>query len=608
MRSNKKGRNSRRTQKRTKTKKSRRKVMRGGNGASTMKDCKYVSSRGILFSCDVYPKDPKSSITVISDIDLSSIQLGQTVYIQGSAVKDFSTKLATIPNKFILVSGDCDESIPEAIFTDAEFKAFIESDKIIHWFSQNCVGNHPKLSLIPIGLDYHTRVSSDIWGPIMSPQEQEAEIISVKNGAKPFYEREIKAYANFHFNMQADRKYTADRRDAKENIPPECVSYEPTFTKTRLETFQHQAKYAFVVSPHGNGLDCHRTWESLVLGCIPIIKTSAIDSLFSDLPVLIVNNWAEVTQQKLQETVAKFRNTEFNYEKLNLKYWMDLIGSKNQAGGQAQNIFHFFNKYHYGDNILNLKFFRVNAKVLKDRNIQIHYYYDNNYVKNKDELERYLDPSISPPVVVLHPLTEKPPNAIELWMGNKIEDPLVAKIGDWSPDYLNKDVHYRKFYKKILTHLGLQDIPIDTSMYQKEEYLLDAYNNLDAKYKDVDVLILNSPPASNQFNFDKQKMDALADRLSKKYKVVVIEPVNNITCTRDNGLKLQDIGAISTHAKYIFGMDSGPLTPCFNSYTRDSVKRWIIFDKIDTKFTEIQTVMLSNTEDIDTADKYVEIK
>jgi hypothetical protein len=229
-------------------------------------------------------------------------------------------------------------------------------------------------------------------------------------------------------------------------------------------------------------------------------------------------------------------------------------------------------------------------------------------VKNKDELERYLDPSITPPIVVLRPLTEKPPNAIELWMACKIEHKFLAESCDWSSTYLNKDEHYRNFYKNILTRLGLQDLPIDTSLYQKEEYLLDIYNNLDPKYKDIDVLILNSPPASDQFKYDRQKMDALANRLSKKYKAVVIEPVNNITCTRDNGLKLQDIGAISTHAKYIIGMDSGPLTTCFNSYTRDYVKRWIIFDRIGTKFTEIQTVMLPNTEDIDTADKYVEIK
>jgi hypothetical protein len=32
--------------------------------------------------------------------------------------------------------------------------------------------------------------------------------------------------------------------------------------------------YAFVASPYGGGPDCHRTWEALILGCIPIVKSS----------------------------------------------------------------------------------------------------------------------------------------------------------------------------------------------------------------------------------------------------------------------------------------------------------------------------------------------
>jgi hypothetical protein len=568
--------------------------MRGGNTEEELnRDCKYVSSRGILFSCDVYPTNPVSSTNVINDIDLSNVQPGQTVYIQGSAVKDFSTKLANIPNKFILVSGDCDESIPEAIFSESEFKSFIESDKIIHWFSQNCVGKHPKLSPIPIGLDYHTRVKSDIWGPTMTPIEQEAELIAVKNAAKIFHKREIKAYANFHFNMQEDRKYTADRRDAKEKIPADCVFYEPTFTKTRLETYQNQIKYAFVVSPHGNGLDCIRTWEAIVLGCIPIVKTSSIDSVYAELPILIINEWSEVTKQKLIDTISEFKTRQFNYDRLNLKYWMDIIHSKNQSGGQTPNIFHFYNIFHYGDHLLNLKFLYNISAILKEKGMKIHYYYDTNYIKNRVELDRYVDTA----VVELHPLTEKPETAIEIWMGTTINgENKYTKIDIWLP----------KLYKVILTHLGLQNLPIDLSLYQKEDYLLNIYEKFDPKYKDVHVLILNAPPASAQFDYDKQKLDALADRLSKKYKVVVIDPVNNITCTRTDGLTLQDIGAVSTHAKYIIGFNSGPLIPCFNIHTKNSVKKWILFDKIGTELKEVESVILPKRENVNSANIYVE--
>ena len=46
-------------------------------------------------------------------------------------------------------------------------------------------------------------------------------------------------------------------------------------------------KYKFILSPPGAGFDCHRTWEALYLGAIPIVKTSSLDPLYKDLPVVI---------------------------------------------------------------------------------------------------------------------------------------------------------------------------------------------------------------------------------------------------------------------------------------------------------------------------------
>jgi hypothetical protein len=238
--------------------------------------------------------------------------------------------------------------------------------------------------------------------------------------------------------------------------------------------------------------------------------------------------------------------------------------SKKQRGaGQEPKIFHFFNIFHYGDNILNLKFFYINAKILKEKGIQIHYYYDNNYIKDVKELERYVDPAI----VHLHTLSEKPDYAIQLWMGNPIGDL------KYNEDFVK---YYNAFYTQILGYIGLKDLNIDTSLYQPEEYLKEIYAKLDTKYHDLDVLIINAEPQSNQ-QYDKTKMDDLCIKLSKKYKVATTTHVNNdILCTFNDGLKLQDIGAVSTHAKNIISVFSGPITPCFNSETKNTVKKWFV--------------------------------
>jgi hypothetical protein len=300
---------------RRKTKKNKQKRLRGGNHTPDESACIFVSACGILKSCSIHSSNHTASATTLEGYDFSKVIDRSTVYITGSAIPAFVKVLDTLPGKIILVSGGCDESIPDAILSTEDFKKFIESDKIIHWFSQNCVGKHPKLSQVPIGLAYHV---------IPRPLEQEAELVKIKNNSKAFYERNIKCYGNFHFT---EGMYPGqDRKDAKEKIPADCIYYEPS-RKDKYETFKNQTEYAFVVSPHGNGLDCHRTWEALCLGCIPIVKTSVLDPLYEDLPVLIVKDWSDVNNTLLTKTVGDFKNKKFNYDKLTLKYWMEKIKS-----------------------------------------------------------------------------------------------------------------------------------------------------------------------------------------------------------------------------------------------------------------------------------------
>jgi hypothetical protein len=286
--------------------------------------CKYVSSRGILKSCDIHSANPISSIKELKNYDFSNLTENCSIYVCTSAIpefiKIFNTNLIKV--KFILVSGDADETVPNDIIDiigEEELNKFINNDLIIKWCAQNCIKEHPKLFKIPIGLDYH----SNIGGHHELSTEHEKMMIEIKDKSLPFYEREIKCYSNFHFVINNSR-YGYDRSDAIKQIPKELMYYEPNRVDRKI-SFENQIKYAFVISPHGNGLDCHRTWEALCIGCIPVVKKSPIDSLYEDLPVLIVNNWSDVSKELLENTIKEFKNKTFNYDKLLLKYWMDYI-------------------------------------------------------------------------------------------------------------------------------------------------------------------------------------------------------------------------------------------------------------------------------------------
>ena len=89
------------------------------------------------------------------------------------------------------------------------------------------------------------------------------------------------------------------------------------------------------------------------------------------------------------------------------KYRRNKRKTYRSRGGQTpeKKTFYFYNKFHYGDHILNLKFFYNISNILKDNNILINYYYDVNYIKNIDELKRYVNSDLN--VVTLLPLDRK---------------------------------------------------------------------------------------------------------------------------------------------------------------------------------------------------------
>lgn len=290
--------------------------------------CYFVSSRGILKSCDIHSSYPISSVRQMihynMDVLTKESSKIQTIYVCSEAMKYFLAVFPSIPYRFVLVTGDCDSDCYKDILSEAEFQMVVNDKRLVHWYSQNCVSNHPKLTRIPIGLDYHTIASNKnhSWGTNMTPVEQEKELQQCILSAEPFNKRLVKGYSNFHFLMNT--RYGNDRTDAIHKIPKDLVFYEPNKI-TRLESWKTQIKYAFVISPHGGGYDCHRTWEALCLGCIPVVKTSPIDSLFDELPVLIVQEWSDVTQELLNKTIDEFSKKSFNYNKLTLGYWVSIF-------------------------------------------------------------------------------------------------------------------------------------------------------------------------------------------------------------------------------------------------------------------------------------------
>jgi hypothetical protein len=225
-----------------------------------------------------------------------------------------SNILSKLSVPFVLVTGDSDLSITNTSIH------ILDSPLLVQWFAQNAILKHPKLIQMPIGLDYHTIFANPHheWaslGESPRPLDQENLLLSIRNRAPALHQRMQKIYVNFGW-------ISKDRHEALQNIPSTLLFTQLSKIK-RTVVWKHMATTAFVLSPFGNGLDCHRTWEALVLGAIPIIRGHHFDDLFKGLPVLIVNEWSDITENLLKSTVERFGRP--NYQKLDLAYWTTLI-------------------------------------------------------------------------------------------------------------------------------------------------------------------------------------------------------------------------------------------------------------------------------------------
>jgi hypothetical protein len=312
-------------------------------GGTSEEYCRLFSSRGLLKSCDHHDPEPASSQYVQERIDFTKVKRGESVYVCVTAIPFFiQHQFPLIPEPFVLVTGDGDEVVPFDQFKEVfDILVFLSNPKLLHWFAVNAVIDHPKLTRIPYGLDYHTCQRPGTWGPVMTALGQEELLMRIRDGAKPFWERRCASevppsdettardarrapLAYWNIFATDGRRFAWDRTDASAKIPAECL-WREVAPVPREETWRRQTEFAFVASPHSNGLDCIRTWEALQFGCIPIVKTSPIDKVYDGLPVLIVKAWEDVTPALLERVIAEFKEREWDTQRLTLKYWVERI-------------------------------------------------------------------------------------------------------------------------------------------------------------------------------------------------------------------------------------------------------------------------------------------
>ena len=172
-------------------------------------------------------------------------------------------------NKFILVTHNSDQC-----FTEKHFNLI--KDYVHKIYALNCViSKSPQICKIPLGF-------------VDNKYKPHQTFVDIKNLK---LEKDILLYMNFSINTNPiKRNECFDTFKGKSwvlsnsGLPP-------------ADFYKHLAHSKYVLSPEGTGIDCHRIYESIFLGAIPIVKTCLLDDLYEKLPLVTVKKWTDVNQR-----------------------------------------------------------------------------------------------------------------------------------------------------------------------------------------------------------------------------------------------------------------------------------------------------------------------
>ena len=243
-------------------------------------------------------------IAQLAGVDFNSevIKPGPIVYSRTHMVVNQFSELVQYPS-CVLVTSFSDASV-----TDKMAERLPPNARV--WYSNNVETTNPRVISFPIGL--RTSPEGEVclreaMGKIRPPQRNLVYLNCwrrIRSGNNP--RRGI--YEQF-----GNRKW---------------ITTEGGFEHVPMQQFYRQiASHPYVLSPPGAGPDCHRHWESILLGSIPIVLKRTSTDILEDLPCLRVDNWGQVCPDLLIDKLPGLqeRFSSASMDKCWFEYWEERI-------------------------------------------------------------------------------------------------------------------------------------------------------------------------------------------------------------------------------------------------------------------------------------------
>ena len=238
------------------------------------------------------PEDIEGNLAPPSIELIERVTQARTIFIYTHLMPYFRYYLAPrIKSPFTLVTHNSDNPV-----TVMDYQ-LLNHPHLENWFAQNSEFNHAKLKPLPIGLQ------NKQWGS--------DKIDQLVNVGKDIVKTEI-LYVNFSSQTHPGR--VAALSAAKE-LPYATVEQDVDYVRY----LKNLARHKFCLCPRGNGIDTHRFWEAQYLDSIPVILWRDWTPAYSEMPVLILDNWGELKELDLDIIYMSLTNKKYLRTSLNLQ-------------------------------------------------------------------------------------------------------------------------------------------------------------------------------------------------------------------------------------------------------------------------------------------------
>lgn len=228
------------------------------------------------------------------------------IYTHADQVFGLFNVLRTKPGRFTVVTAESDHEVTAKDFAARPWN-------VVEWFGMNATARHPRCHILPLGLanqSCQVTLKPDFLATTLGREEKSGWLyVNHRVETNPAIRQPV---YDFFDNHRGEGWVTI-----QQPLPAGVMGTYPA----------DLASHRFICCPPGNGIDTHRMWEALYAGTIPIVLRSPVTEAFSDLPIVMVDSYTEVTLPFLKKHYEELIQREFSWNKLSLSYWKQQLDS-----------------------------------------------------------------------------------------------------------------------------------------------------------------------------------------------------------------------------------------------------------------------------------------